>query len=141
MWIEVWATLFIECYSAVPKKGDPVDHVAAVYVVDDFDNVDVLDIPEGVCLLGPEAARAMAAKGNLERRVRPLFCLSMAGLGVCFGRLRGRDAVRRAFHLVRWMGGSVIKELHSKRVTHVVADTRLESCHRCDTLHASTTCT
>jgi len=76
-------------------------------------------------VIGPTAIQELLSRRDtIIGCERPLFCHSMAGLGICFNRVKNREKIYSAFKLIQYMGGSVIKEINT-RVTHLVADTCL----------------
>ena len=76
-------------------------------------------------ILGPLAVKELVKRGKRPNTSsRPLYCTSMEGLGICFNshRKRNKADINRYMFLIHCMGGSILKETNSSRVTHLVAD-------------------
>lgn len=100
--------------------------LSAVYVLPDFEGATFEELHKReACLLGPPAIREMVRRGQRPTASgRPLYCTSMEGLGVCFNshRKRNKAELTRYFLLIHSMGGSILKDMTTSRVTHLVAD-------------------
>ena len=76
-------------------------------------------------ILGPTLVRQLAARGlSPQPCERPLYSLSMEGVGICFNHIskKFKSDYKRYFSWIQSMGGSVLKEVNERRVTHLVAD-------------------
>ncbi|XP_070173283.1 protein ECT2-like [Littorina saxatilis] len=73
-------------------------------------------------IIGPPVV--LACKQNkqvLPYSSRPLFCMSMQRIVVCFTGFKGRDRIGHLVDLVHHMGGSVRRDMTPK-VTHLIAN-------------------
>ncbi len=106
------------------------DAATTAFIIEDFEAENVSEVFSALrkskaTVVGPTAVRELVLrKEAIIGCERPLFCHSMAGLGICFNRVKSREKVYSAFKLIQYMGGSVIKDINT-RVTHLVADTCL----------------
>ena len=96
------------------------------FIIKDFEGKDfeMLQKKEAT-ILGPPAVREMTKRSQRPvHSSRPLYCTVMEGLGICFNsnKRRNKAEIQRYFFLIHSMGGSILKDTNSSRVTHLVAD-------------------
>ncbi|KAL1265602.1 hypothetical protein QQF64_003629 [Cirrhinus molitorella] len=73
-------------------------------------------------ILGPPAVMHCASKGEpLPFSSRPLYCMTMLNLSLCFTGFRKKDEVVTLVNLVHHMGGTIRKDFDSAKVTHLIA--------------------
>ena len=110
----------------VPESVLNSEESSMAFVILDFEGKDFERLQKKESsILGPPAVREMAKRGHGPvTSTRPLYCTIMEGLGVCFNshRKRNKAEIQRYFFLIHSMGGSILKDTNSSRVTHLVAD-------------------
>ncbi|XP_014677396.1 PREDICTED: protein ECT2-like [Priapulus caudatus] len=73
-------------------------------------------------LMGPNVFLECAEKDEeLPYNTRPLYCLAMSGLVVCFTGFRKKEDLTKLVTLIHHMGGSIRKDF-TQRVTHLVSN-------------------
>lgn len=88
-------------------------------------------------IFGPTLVQQLAARGLPPQPCeRPLFNLSMEGVGICFNQTskKFKSEIKKYFSWIQSMGGSVLKDVNTPRVTHLVTD----SCRGKNFKYAST---
>ena len=110
----------------VPESVLNSEESSMAFILSDFEGQDFERLQKKeASILGPPAVREMAKRGQRPvTSTRPLYCTVMEGLGVCFNshRKRNKAEIQRYFFLIHSMGGSILKDTNSSRVTHLVAD-------------------
>ena len=76
-------------------------------------------------IFGPTLVHQLAARGLPPKPCeRPLFNLSMEDVGICFNQTsqKFKSEIKKYSSWIESMGGSVLKDVKSPRVTHLVTD-------------------
>nr|XP_033815183.1 protein ECT2 isoform X2 [Geotrypetes seraphini] len=94
-----------------------------VFVVSDFQNENYKYLHKTEYrVLGPPIVLSCAQKGEpLPFTCRPLYCISMLNLVLCFTGFRRKEELICLVNLVHHMGGTIKRDFSSK-VTHLVAN-------------------
>ena len=76
-------------------------------------------------IFGPTIIHQLAARGlTPQPSERPFYNLAMENVGICFNHIskKLKSEIKQYFAWIQWMGGSVLKDISLKRVTHLVTD-------------------
>ena len=97
------------------------------FIVREFEGSDFEHLQQKeASILGPPAVKEMAKRGQRPvPSTRPLYCTSMEDLAICFNNARSKTnkaKIHRYFFLIHCMGGSILKDTSSRRLTHLVAE-------------------